>query len=317
MALSFVDAAPNTGSGTSVSITKPSGKWTNGNLLIGANEVIDTGATKPASYTALKTGGNCPSEVCDRVASSEPASVSFGITGGGVGNAFVLEYTGQDPTTPINASGTPTGGSPLVSSVNANFPSITTTVDGCIILAILAANAYSGSISYTDPASFTRRTSKFQFATNGYSIAAWDFTQTTKGAITPGNVTISAPGAGEIDWDAYTFAIAPAAASTPQLSANITLGALQLSATLKAIDKLSASINLGALTASQVLKAIDKLQASIGLGALIQNATFAEIAKLQSSVSLAALLQSATFHNTAGPPVINATMLPLYRRRRR
>lgn len=341
MAIVLASATGNFGNdgATSAVITKPTGKWTNGNLLI-LGGTFDANAVPAinAAFTQLNNDAvNSFSYDGDRVAASEPASYTIA---GGSGEislaALILEYSGQASVSPINVHSVNSGTGKTIT-----FTGVTTTVAGCQIIALLSCTIFGDPGTFTTPAGFTLQETQNGQGTvshNNSYIIAWDINQAAAGAITPGSITVtSAATAANVVWAAYTIAIAPGAAGNPQLSANITLGALQLSATLKAIDKLSASINLGALTANQVLKAIDKLQANISLGALlqtanikaidklqanvslaslIQNATLIQNRTLQSSVSLAALLQAATFHNTAGP-LSHANMLPLYRRRGR
>ena len=118
-----------------------------GDLLIAAMSQQDTGVTPAQDLDAAFTveidqdgdADQSSIQVGYRVASSEPASYTHT---GGFTNAALIRITGADAAAPINDSASQT-------AVNTSqvAPSITTDVDGCIVLAIYAVRSSKGNRS--------------------------------------------------------------------------------------------------------------------------------------------------------------------------
>lgn len=222
MALALVSTA--TGSGTSsATVSKPTGKWTDGNILLAivsyAQVIGNNPGTinTPSGWTITSgTATSGESVVFRRVCSSEPASYNFSVTpdsGDTVETCSisVVEYSGQDATTPINAVATQKNGN----SKTASFNSVTSTVNNCLILAWVGAvfNATNGTFAV--PTGFTAEVGPTKGTTGSDGFVAytqeWDKAQTTAGAITPGNSAItSSATAANTFWDTHVIALAPA-----------------------------------------------------------------------------------------------------------
>src|SRR6185437_11330036 len=137
----------------------------------------------------------------------------FGTSGGtsDTESAIIIELSGQDGATPINAHSTPKGGN----SKSASFNSVTTTVDGCMILAFVGVSYKASSTTFSTPTGFTDQggdqsalgADSFSSATEGFSN-----TQSTHGALTVSTITItnSATAANNF-WGTIAIAIAPGA----------------------------------------------------------------------------------------------------------
>lgn len=143
-----------------------SGSPAAGNLLLAFLGSVDTqttlfgGATgeptPPAGWTILHTGtnrsagGDCSGFVFWKVAGgSEPANYSFNMGASTSGAAHIVEVS--------NPAATPINGSNYVATsageTQANVPSFTTTVNGCLLVAFCFADEDSGAYApyYSDP----------------------------------------------------------------------------------------------------------------------------------------------------------------------
>ena len=222
MALTVVSIATNHGTSSAV-ISKPAGKWTDGNLLIcfAAADIPVSGTLGvPAAFTSL--GADTDGETISgwRVCSSEPSSYTLPMASGSADSysGFIIELSGQDATTPINKNSKKAG-----NSKTASFTAITTTVDGCLILACVGDSAGASTITFATPTGFTDQggdqsstgADSFSTATRGSTE-----TQTSAGAITPSSISITdGATAANNFWGTAVIAIAPGAippSSTPR-----------------------------------------------------------------------------------------------------
>ena len=138
-------------------LTKPTGA-AEGDLLLA---IFATGTTSlvtpPTEWTQVWSqdqGTEQTQHVYRKVAgASEPASYDFGLNGSEIGTWAMVAVTGADTTTPINASLSGTTGA----STSHTTPSITPTVDGCLLLATFSNNAASTTVTYIPPTGMTEQ----------------------------------------------------------------------------------------------------------------------------------------------------------------
>lgn len=207
-----VDTTGNTNADLTVAV--PSGT-TNGDLLVA---VISASApltavsiNTPGGWTLINhsngsgTGSEVGLAVFRRIASSEPADYLFTATPNAIGNGMtgkMLRITGHDPTTPVNIAGETDNS--LVA------PSVTTTVNDCLVLCCVAA-VDDAVNTFTPPGTLTEQ---WDFGTVGgpgtfgNSMAGATKTQAAAGAT--GTQTFTATG-GPAANTVQTIAIAPAA----------------------------------------------------------------------------------------------------------
>jgi hypothetical protein len=139
--------------GGSATCNVPSGV-TNGDLLIlHVEEFVSTGTAACAGWTQcagspVTSSGSVRLAWFYRVAASEPAS--YTVTGITPGSSVVsiTRFTGQDTTTPINAS----NGQINTSSTNSATPTITPSVANCLLFGLWNADANA----LTKPGSMTQ-----------------------------------------------------------------------------------------------------------------------------------------------------------------
>ncbi|MCO5083405.1 MAG: hypothetical protein M9955_17325 [Rhizobiaceae bacterium] len=142
----FVGAVgtPAEGSGTSVSVSPPAAHRPGDLLVYGISTEVGF-ATEASGYTDPQgSSGNGVGAASARVnALLKTAGVSEGAVSGGLGSSHVLEQVLalRDVDATPNAMGKAGG-----SGATVNFPTITTTVDGCLIL-LVAAHTLASPIS--------------------------------------------------------------------------------------------------------------------------------------------------------------------------
>lgn len=207
MAVAFVAAATTNIGGTSVSPTTPAGV-VDGHALI---QVITTDSdhaisVAPAGWTQVGTtqtdaATDSSTSVFRKIASGEGGTLTgptFGTTENGL--CAVLAYSGVDGSAPINAFAQSTGTSGTQSS-----PSITPTVDNCMIVAIYGTDPAAGQAGTpeTSPLAATERVDAIN-GTLGY-IYVQEFLQTTAAAVVLQPATITAD-----NYSRFAVALTPA-----------------------------------------------------------------------------------------------------------
>lgn len=128
----------------------------------------------PAGLTKLDSGSSGPSmvtfyRVCDGT------ETTFAVTVAAAACATARSYTGVDNTNPINAHGVLNR---LAPSASCTGTTITTTVDGCMI--VFNGGGAVNSASFTNPASFANQ--KLVSASTVACAVTCDWTQVTQGA---------------------------------------------------------------------------------------------------------------------------------------
>lgn len=195
---------------TSVTVTKPSGT-VSGDYLLAFIWVESSPTVTPPSGWNLElsqnetTHGSGTGYVYSKTAGgSEPADYTWSWTGDSKSNGIVIRISGQDAVTPLN---TITRDDAKPASTTQTSPTVTTTVDDCLIIRTLQQTRISCSPA-TPPGSHTER---------------WDFTGPTDFDDTFGAgatiVQASAGATGTADWTIsdsrpcvhFVVAIAPGA----------------------------------------------------------------------------------------------------------
>jgi hypothetical protein len=132
----FTEAKRSSG-GTSMSINSPAGT-TDGDLLIAAlatDGMNETGMTiSGGGWTKINQGHTSEAvtmAVWSKLASSEPATYTFGWETSQEAYGWIMRFTGHDPVSPINDTAASGGSSSAPTS-----PAVTTTVDNAMILRI-------------------------------------------------------------------------------------------------------------------------------------------------------------------------------------
>jgi type II secretory pathway pseudopilin PulG len=126
---------------TSLAVPIPTGT-SSGDLLIAAvatDEDTSTTITTAAGWTQIDrgvSGGAVTLGAWYKVAGASESAPTFTWTGGQQAYGWMMRFTGQDATNPIN--GTPVAASST--SATPTSPAVTTTVDNCIILRLGAFN---------------------------------------------------------------------------------------------------------------------------------------------------------------------------------
>jgi hypothetical protein len=192
-------------------VTKPTGV-TDGDLVLlpFAGDTTFT-MTTPAGWSLLASvnnGTDNTTAVIYKFASGEPASWTFTnlFTSVQTGEAGVVTYSGVDTTTPINtsASGTTTSTNPH------SAPSITPTVDNCMILTFSGCDNPSSSFTATpgtSPVTATERLDANTGSNTGW-VYCEEFLQGTAAAIALQYTTLTA-----VTTCAISAALAPAVAA--------------------------------------------------------------------------------------------------------
>jgi len=142
---------------------------------------------------------------------SEPASYTTSVSGF-AWNTGLIRISGANTTTPINASAV---GTRTTSSTPSNAPSVTTTLNNCLIVSFAAAadTGYGGAVPPSPPGTLTSRYGLGQNPYNNDDEIEWKISSS---AATRLNDTAGATGTfGWSDpgnwsaFSAYTIAIAP------------------------------------------------------------------------------------------------------------
>jgi hypothetical protein len=192
-------------------VTTPSGV-TDGDLVLieFAGDTTFT-LTTPSGWSLLASvdnGTDNTTAIIYKFASGEPASWTFTnlFTSAQTGEAGVVTYSGVDTTTPINtsASGTTTSTNPH------SAPSITPTVDNCMILGFSGCDNPSSSFTATPGTSPVTATERFDANTGANTgwVYCEEFLQGTAAAIALQYTTLTA-----VTTCAISAALAPAAAA--------------------------------------------------------------------------------------------------------
>lgn len=157
--ISYIGVESNTADGgTSIVVNVPAGVNDDDVLVAGVSlrggggRSIDT----HASFTLIRNDSHTTTSTLItksmvRVASSEPASYTFNVSGGSANiSAFIIAFSGVDTTTPIDVH----GGQENSSGTSVTAPTVTTTVDNCELIFIGNSNSNS---TYTPPSGMTER----------------------------------------------------------------------------------------------------------------------------------------------------------------
>ena len=210
VALQGTVATSNTRDVSSIDASLP-GSIQSGELLILLLSCVnDRGVTTPTGWTSVASvadGFSGCRLICYRKAAtgSEGASVTITLDGNAAIATTAFRLSGHDATTPVNASGTNSATSGADTAMTC--PSVTTSVDGCLVL---RAAADSGSSSHTDPASHTA-IAEVKSGTSFDDVCCSSAYATQASAGGTGTAAFVASSGGL--WTAMTVAIAPAAAS--------------------------------------------------------------------------------------------------------
>lgn len=203
-------AATNTQTGgTSISATLPGSIATGDLLRINISTVFSVTVTTPSGWTSIANveDGYSSNRVVAfyRVADgSEGASVTVSLSTACDATSIAWRVTGQNTSTPINVSATNSATSGSTTAITA--PTVTTTVDGCMIERIASTRQSTGitnPASHTDIGTATTGTG----STNDTQRVCYAM-QTTAGAT--GTAAFVGSGVGR-EWASMTIAIAPAA----------------------------------------------------------------------------------------------------------
>lgn len=205
-------------SGSSLTITKPTGT-VEGDLLVAAVGLAENANfTGPSGWTFIRRDDNTSNinlEWWYKVAgASEPSNYTWSIGLTRQWSGGIWRISGQDGTTPIDAN----NGNNYSATQFPVSPSVTTTVDDCLVLRAVM----SRDISTTEPGSHTNdwnRPSSFS------SNAAIHKSQLSAGATGSATWTLGS----SVTAGASTIAIAPAAASEFTATAALTIGGVEFS----------------------------------------------------------------------------------------
>lgn len=199
----------SSGQGTaSVTVAKPSGVIA-GDLLVAvvSNNDVDVADPVATGWTAINnrtSGTYTKSWTFYRAAQSSDTSYTFSFTGGDIG-AAISAYSGVDLSNPVNGSG---GASSAGSTgVTASAPSVTTTVDGAMIVAAYGVMSMNmNTVTYTAGPGMTLRDN----VTTGYGTsgaAIQDGVQNLSGASGAKVLSLSRIAF----WTSHTIALRPKA----------------------------------------------------------------------------------------------------------
>jgi len=196
------------------SATMPAGVTTGELLTLDFAQAFDVGITTPSGWTPIIAAGD--GFAATRGASfyriadgSEGASLALTFGGSCDAVAIITRHGGFNSAAPIN--GTPQSGSGTSGSTTAiTSPSVTTTVDGCLIRRVAESRQSAGIATpsgQTDGGTGTTGSG----GTNSTSRATYS-TQATAGAT--GTVTFTSAAGGDREWVSLTYAIAPSPGPT-------------------------------------------------------------------------------------------------------
>jgi hypothetical protein len=216
------ESAQNAAGATTLVVTKPSGV-VEGNVMVATVTVKETGAvTPPSGWTAILnlTQGTALRQVTYyKVATaSEPSSYSWSLGTSRAASGGIADYSGVNPTVPVDATASATG-----ASGNAAVPGATTSAPNDLVLAVAS---FAASTTVTPDASTTER---FDVASGSNTTEVADFAQASAGATGAKTATpLVSTGA----WIAQTVALRDATQATlsvsttaaPSFSANLNSG---------------------------------------------------------------------------------------------
>lgn len=210
-----VDAAPFwqaiktavTSGGTGVTLNKPDGTQA-GDLLVAviAQANGDTGVTAPSGFTQIRNDPHAASNVSitslwKLAGASEPADYTF-TTSAGDKIASMQLIRGAHQTTPINAHNGQTG-----SATDPVAPSVTTTADRCLKIAVCAQFTTATTQTYTPPAGYEERADQASAGSLKVCGEVCTRVQAAQGA--SGSVTIDSTAILALNYAAQHIAIAP------------------------------------------------------------------------------------------------------------
>ncbi|MEE9268703.1 MAG: hypothetical protein V3V49_00420, partial [Candidatus Krumholzibacteria bacterium] len=192
---------------TSLDITKPSGTVEDELLIAIVASEKNNAIISPAGWTVIDDGvdgdkGNARTTVVYKVAGpSEPAVFTFTSSAAKKAVGAILRYSGNDPTTPIDVSAAVAG-----SSINPTAPSVTTTIDGALILRLFGAKKAPDGTNPFPPGTVGRFAIEVAGKVGG---GAADAAQASAGASGTAAFLLAASGG----WRAVTVAIVPGGCS--------------------------------------------------------------------------------------------------------
>lgn len=225
MAITFVSvstAVTPSAEQTSITVTKPANLVAGDIMLAYVQVAKDQAVTAPSGWTLIRQlTSSDPSNpfrslVYYKVAgSSEPAGYTWSWATACAAMAAILAYRGVDAAAPIH---TEAGLVDTVNDYSVTAPSITTTVNGCMIVYFFGGGP-GGSNSWTLPSPITERfdiTTRTPFVPDSEA-AGGDFLQTSSGPTGEKTATLNDyPDYGV----AFTIALKPLVV-VPNLSVNI------------------------------------------------------------------------------------------------
>lgn len=215
MSIAFVTGSAATGTGGTVTVTAPA-SIVSGNFLLAL--VGSSGAATGSGWTAIGSPSTSPrcTLLYKWATGTEPGSYTF--AGTSFMAAAVLQYSGVDPTTPVDFSAFAVNNGPAPGPMT--LPGGTTTASGDMLVTGVFDN-YGDAAS--TPSGLTARAT----ASGASSIHTWEVTQASPGAVGPWSTTMSgAPGA--FNSGAATVALLATPTSTPATAT----GALTLTGTV-------------------------------------------------------------------------------------
>jgi hypothetical protein len=199
-------------SGTTITLTKPTGTASGELLVAFIGGYISATITSPSGWTNLFVVTEATSGAilrCDYLVAggSEPSSYSWTSSISRAFDAILCRVSGQS-STPFNVYATNTTDVGYTSTHTA--PSVTTTINDCLILSV-GAISNDRTITSVSPAGYTLDLASYYAGNASVGEAAVpDFV--TAGATTACTFTMSSAAAG---WIGASLAIAPAAGGSP------------------------------------------------------------------------------------------------------
>jgi hypothetical protein len=137
MAVAYRDIGQNSGSGTTITVNKPSGVVDNDFLILAIVSSPSTVAAQtPSGWTLQSIVSDAPRDqrltVFTKTAASESSTWVVTYDSSVTTFGVIVAYSGADTTTPLNTKASAVGSS----STTQTTPSITPSVDNCKIVAI-------------------------------------------------------------------------------------------------------------------------------------------------------------------------------------
>lgn len=202
------------GGATTLSIAKPAGTQA-GDVMLASLAAQGSGAiTPPSGWTVVQ---DTPNGTTGRQASyvhvagaSEPTSYSWSLGTTRIASGGVLAYSGVDNSTPVDISGSASGG-----AGNAVAPSVITTAAGDEIVVPVTFRG-GAAVTVTPAATLAERYDRSSGGAAGFvSTEAADTAQAAAGAT---GTKTAVPSAGTSLWIAHTIALKPAPAGSLSVS---------------------------------------------------------------------------------------------------